>query len=287
MRTDMNSSRTESRIDIHSYFSAGSLVIRTVLLYYYRMKRAAIHEVFASIQGEGLWIGERHIFVRFFGCDLRCRYCDTPAAVKIGPDSMSGNGCRAQKNAGAFDSVPVENPVSVPELTALCGRLSIPGPSRPVLSITGGEPLLHREFLSEWLPAMRSTFRVYLETNGIHSEAMHFLKDHVDVVSMDFKLPSATGLRPFWEEHRRFLSAARGKKLFVKAVVTSDTVKDDILIAAGIIEQFDKAVSLVLQPAAGSLAPEPMMLITYQNLALGILEDVRVIPQAHKMLNLP
>jgi len=251
------------------------------------MKRAALYEIFASLQGEGLWIGERHIFVRFQGCDLRCRYCDTPAAVTDSTDPLNEGVCKAQKNSDAYEYALVPNPVSASELTELCRRLIVPGPSRPVLSITGGEPLLHQEFLAEWLPTVRNTFRIYLETNGIHGEAMQSLRDQVDVVSMDFKLPSATGLRPLWDEHKQFLTAARGKKLFVKAVVTGDTTQDDMLTAARIIGKFDKAIPLVLQPAAGPLAPDPMMLISYQNLALGIIEDVRVIPQAHKILNVP
>lgn len=251
------------------------------------MKRAAIHEIFASIQGEGLWIGERHIFVRFLGCDLRCRYCDTPVAVNAGTDSQNRGACKVQKTSDAYEYMLVPNPVSGSELTEFCTRLIIPGPSQPVLSITGGEPLLHREFLAEWLPTIRNDYRIYLETNGIHSEAMQSLRDHVDVVSMDFKLPTATGLRPFWSEHAQFLSAARGKKLFVKAVVTRDTSQGDILSAAAILGKYDAAIPLVLQPAAGSLAPEPLLLIQYQNLALGIIEDVRVIPQVHTMLNVP
>ena len=38
---------------------------------------APIIEIFSSIQGEGLLIGERQIFVRFAGCNLDCTYCDT------------------------------------------------------------------------------------------------------------------------------------------------------------------------------------------------------------------
>src|SRR5208282_2838076 len=56
------------------------LVFSVIVLYYSWMKDARINEIFASIQGEGLWIGQRHIFVRFQGCDIHCRYCDTPAA---------------------------------------------------------------------------------------------------------------------------------------------------------------------------------------------------------------
>lgn len=109
----------------------------------------------------------------------------------------------------------------------------------------------------------------------------------IDTVSMDFKLPSATGQRPFWDEHQRFLSAARGRTLFVKAVVTSGTVLQDILASARIIAGHDASLAFILQPASGPLAPEPALLIGFQNAALGVIGDVRVIPQAHKILQVP
>ena len=36
-----------------------------------------IKEVFASIQGEGPFVGYKQLFVRFCGCNLSCNYCDT------------------------------------------------------------------------------------------------------------------------------------------------------------------------------------------------------------------
>ncbi len=43
--------------------------------------KAKISEIFSSIQGEGLYLGKRHIFVRFFGCNMRCAYCDTMPSI--------------------------------------------------------------------------------------------------------------------------------------------------------------------------------------------------------------
>ena len=251
------------------------------------MEVARVHEIFSSIQGEGPWIGQRHIFVRFAGCDIRCRYCDTPAAVQREHEGPAPPLCSAQIAAGSNEREQAPNPVSPPALTAFCSRLIVHGPARPVISLTGGEPLLHASFLAEWLPQVRRTFVPYLETSGIHHDAMKNIRDLVDVVSIDFKLPSATGLRPYWDEHKRFLEAARGKMLFVKVVVTGDTWEADVLTSARIIAGFEPSTVLVIQPAGGLLAPDSTMLMNFQDAALGILQDVRVIPQAHKMLNIP
>lgn len=251
------------------------------------MKNAFLNEIFSSIQGEGPWIGERHIFVRFPGCDIQCRYCDTPAAKQWRPDDPGLKYCRVQTSSDSGEFEQALNPITSHALTEFCSRLIIPGPSHSTLSLTGGEPLLHGDFLREWLPQVKRAFKIYLETNGIHADAMQDIRDLVDIVSMDFKLPSATGLQPFWEEHKQFLSTAQGKSLFVKIVVTRDTKKDDLLTSARIIAGFDESIPLIIQPAGGEFAPEPKLLIEFQDAALGIIPDVRVIPQAHKILNVP
>jgi organic radical activating enzyme len=246
------------------------------------MVTAYIDEIFSSLQGEGPRIGERHIFVRFQGCHIRCSFCDTPAAI-----SPTGDVCRAQRSLTSLEHEEVPNPMAPDRLTDLCTRLAVAGRSRPVLSLTGGEPLLQQAFLSAWLPQARPAFMIYLETNGIEFEALQHVINSIDVVSMDIKLPSSTGLRPYWEEHRRFLAASRGKECFVKAVLTNETSRDDIVTAAMIISGFDPSVPFILQPATGKSAPAPAMLLSFQEIALGILGDVRVIPQVHKMLQVP
>ena len=245
-----------------------------------------IDEVFASVQGEGPWVGQRHIFVRFIGCDLRCAYCDTPEAVKSDSWTEVRN-CRAQVSPGSFEREPVPNPVTPACLSVLCARLRIPGLSRPVVSLTGGEPLLNAAFLREWLPTERKTFRIYLETSGVHHAGMRSLAGLVDVVSMDIKLPSTTGQRSQWDEHRKFLTETEGVERFVKAVVSGRTPPDEILIAARLVAEQDRTVPFIIQPASGPLSPAAESLLLFQDIALEILEDVRVIPQVHKMLQLP
>jgi len=272
-----------------SLFRAGTthLVFAHGLLYYCPMTNAPIDEVFASVQGEGPWAGQRHIFVRFIGCDLRCAFCDTPEAVKEVKAGGAKRPCHAQIFAGSLEREPVSNPIAPSALTSLCSRLVLPGPSRAVVSLTGGEPLLHHVFLREWLPSVQELFEIYLETSGIHYETMLDLAGLIDVVSMDIKLPSATGGRPRWGEHRKFLSAAAGTFLFVKSVVTRTTSDDDVIAAARLLAEHDRRLSFVIQPAGGTFAPDLKDLLRFQRHALALLEDVRVIPQVHKVLGMP
>lgn len=272
---------------VHGDRHPGNLEIAGAVLYDDRMTNAVINEVFASVQGEGPWAGQRHIFVRFIGCDLRCVYCDTPESVKGTAGGGAQQPCHAQISHDSFERERVSNPVALSSLTRLCERLVLPGPARTVVSLTGGEPLLHHAFLKEWLPSARALFKIYLETNGVQHEAMRGLAGLVDVVSMDIKLPSATGERPYWEEHRKFLTAAAGPLVFVKAVVTRATTDDDVTAAVRMVEQHDRRLTFVLQPAAGAFAPDPKDLLRYQQHALAWLEDVRVLPQVHKVLGIP
>ena len=50
--------------------------------------KARIMEVFSSLQGEGVRLGERQIFVRFGGCNLQCDYCDEPDTIPIGSGKL-------------------------------------------------------------------------------------------------------------------------------------------------------------------------------------------------------
>jgi organic radical activating enzyme len=119
----------------------------------------------------------------------------------------------------------------------------------------------------------------------------------VDVIAMDMKLPSATGCS-HWPTHKAFLERIcrdGGKIVFVKIVVDERTRLHEIEAAADLVASVDRGICLVLQPdgtvffSPGSRKSERdrllELLMSCQKLALGYLQDVRVIPQCHRILD--
>lgn len=222
--------------------------------------KGKVSEIFESIQGEGIYVGERQIFVRFAGCNLECAYCDTRinAHKEYEPQEVRGE---IRKFKGQFHSV----------------------------SFTGGEPLMQMDFLKELLSLTRKDgFRNYLETNGTLPGEMSAVAALVDIVAMDLKLPSSTGLRGFWPEHRKFLSACSGKEVFLKAVVCDATGEEDILESVRTIREACPGAVLVLQPDSKSKDKQQLSRIIESFRMLCYRSGIAAcaIPQVHKLLGI-
>ena len=87
----------------------------------------------------------------------------------------------------------------------------------------GGEPLLYVPFLKPLLMRLKAErFRTYLETNGILWKALEEVIGWCDCIAMDMKPASVTKESSFDEEHRQFLSVARGKECFIKMVLSKE-----------------------------------------------------------------
>jgi organic radical activating enzyme len=242
------------------------------------MANGYVSEIFTSFQGEGLFAGRRHLFLRMAGCNLRCRYCDTPESLERTAS------CTVHGPDGATRVVP--NPLDAKILSSLLEPF-LASPGLLALAITGGEPLVQSSFLAELLRTARPPLPILLETNGTYPERLAAILPFVDVVSMDLKLSSNSGEPPFWDEHRRFLAASLGKQLYVKVPVDENTRHEEVREAARLVAAADRAVVFFLQPI---FSPQAVMQISaaslerFYDIASAELADVRVLPQTHRVL---
>lgn len=243
---------------------------------------AYLVEVFSAIQGEGPIVGTRQIFVRFLGCHLTCAYCDTPAT------HTKQRQCRVEQTPGRRDFIELANPVPLSQLLQQIQQLeAFPG-LHDSISLTGGEPLQHVRSLQSLIPSLKPDFKLYLETDGILYQNLEAVVADLDQIGMDFKLPSATQLQPYWDEHRRFLAIAARREVFVKLVLTRDTTEAELETCLEIIREVDQHIPLILQPVTpyGVVRhpPSPEQVLNWQSRAKQVLRQVRVIPQTHKMI---
>ncbi len=207
--------------------------------------KASLVEIFSAIQGEGMNIGSRQLFIRFGRCDLRCNFCDS-ANTWTGKST-----CDIEQTAGLRDFVTHHNPVSLADLLGWVKALD-GDRVHDSISLTGGEPLLHAKFLQAFLPLLRQAlpfFPIYLETGGHRPDLVEPLLPVIDSIGMDMKLPSVSG-ESLWDAHAKFLQCCVGKNvdIFVKAIVSSTTTLTDLDRAGEIIKAADPKIPLILQP---------------------------------------
>jgi len=235
-----------------------------------------IVEVFSSIQGEGQYVGHRQIFVRLAGCNLECAFCDTPTSR-----TFAQNG-QIERTAGKRDFKVIFNPISIVELAKYINNMLVfPHHS---ISLTGGEPLCQVAAIKKLAPLIDG--KIYLETNGTLPQELAIVLPDIDIISMDIKLPSATG-RELWQQHHDFLQLANQRTVFVKLVVTQEMSAEEFGQAIALVASVDKEIPLIIQPVTpinNCQGVTPDMVLHYQEQALTVLSNVRVIPQTHKFI---
>ena len=129
-----------------------------------------ISEIFDSIDGEGIRAGKLCTFIRVFGCNLRCSYCDSMYAVEE-----------------KYTDVPPRD-MSINEILAYVNR------KYKRVTLTGGEPLLFPESIRLVSRLCELGYEVNIETNG-SCDIVAFrelVKCNENLFfTIDFKLPSS------------------------------------------------------------------------------------------------
>lgn len=214
-----------------------------------------IREIFTSIQGEGPYVGQKHIFVRFCRCNLNCAYCDT--------DFNS-------KNAKDYN---------INDLF-----LNLAKNDAEIISFTGGEPLCEFDFLKEFLSEYKIKLnkKIYLETNGTLYKNLAQIIDNIDIISMDIKLESATEQPNLFFENEEFLKIAQKKETFAKIVFDENISDDEIEKTTTLAKKYN--ILLILQPKM-PMNKELDLDIIYDKFYKKY-KNIRLIPQVHKFLNL-
>lgn len=220
-------------------------------------KTIKIEEIFTSIQGEGPYIGAKQVFIRLCGCNLNCTYCDTFTGTSNAKD------------------------YSIEEINNIISKET----NIHSVSFTGGEPLLHHEFLKEF--CKQTTLPIYLETNGTLCEELRQIIKYVDIISADIKLKSASGVEQY-DKHNEFIKICKEneKEIFGKVVFDENITENEINKVIEIAKKHN--ILIILQPmmkndrivASGEFIEEIFNKFTQQY------KNVRLIPQTHKFLNL-
>lgn len=177
----------------------------------------------------------------------------------------------------------VKNPLDAAQVVEVIKKFCAEVPTHSV-SFTGGEPLLHWQFVRDVAAAVKSFgVKIFLETNGTLCAELDKILDVVDIISMDIKLEQNR-----LSLHEKFLRTAYGKDLYVKIVVTGGTTLEEFLSAVEMVANVDENIPLILQPVTpvGKIcAASTEKVLLFQAAALCKIKSVRVIPQTHKLIN--
>ena len=175
-------------------------------------------EKFVSINGEGKRAGQLAVFVRFAGCNLKCRYCDTMWANE--PDV-------------SFDIMTDEQILSYILDTKVKN-----------VTLTGGEPLLQIDFLIElFRKAKEMGIHTTLDTSGnpytekepFYSKWLELMK-YTDLILLDIKhIDEQEHIKLTGQTNKNILAMAEklsdmGKPVWIRHVLVPErSDRDDYL----------------------------------------------------------
>ena len=98
-----------------------------------------VSEIFTSFQGEGPYIGTPATFLRLYGCNLNCEWCDTDIST--------------------YEMLSVDDVAEILMTQMEFNNINL-------LVITGGEPTLQMEEIKRLIKELPDDIKIQLDTNG-------------------------------------------------------------------------------------------------------------------------
>ena len=180
-----------------------------------------VNEIFRSIEGEGIRAGVPAVFIRLFGCNLACSYCDSVYACK--GDSYVH--------------------LSISEILDRVRKVS---QGCKQVTVTGGEPLIHPGIEKLLGALLREGYEVNVETNG--SKDIICYPEYEDKLfyTMDYKC-SSSGMNKFMNIERLNTLTSNDVLKFVVGSV------DDLNEALSVIEQLESEPQIFFSPIFGKI----------------------------------
>jgi 7-carboxy-7-deazaguanine synthase len=232
--------------------------------------RIRINEVFTSIEGEGIYVGTKTLFVRLAGCHLKCRWCDTEYALAL--DSGREYSLNEAKEM-------IENSIQ---------------PHTYKANFTGGEPLLQDQaiiFLSNFLRNVKG-LKTYLESSCFDSSRFSNVLPYIDICKIEFKSPDSgvTESKNYSNLLRNEfecleLATRENKTTYIKVVTTNLTsIKwfEELIEVIFTKIKASEISGFVIQPVYGTDEPVLEKLLNFYDITFPSYPEVRIIPQLHK-----
>jgi len=236
--------------------------------------KVRLFEIFTSIEGEGILYGTKTLFVRLAGCPYSCFYCDTLDALPLD----SGKEYSITEACNLIDNNLQDNTFKV--------------------NFTGGEPLIQHEAVSELAKHVKARGTpTYLESACFDSKKFLYVLPSIDFVKIEFKTIDSEFID---EKHYPDLvrntleclqAAVEAKKTtYIKIVVSSKT---ELGSFKELLEQIFKIVSkenisgFIIQPTTSLSEPTLEQLLKFYDNVYPYYDEVRVVPQLHKIISAP
>lgn len=232
--------------------------------------RARVSEIFTSIEGEGIFVGKKTLFIRFSGCYLKCRWCDTKYALPL--------------DSGTDYQIDEIKDLIIKELQPFTYKVNF----------TGGEPLLQTEAVIELADFVKkqTNVKTYMESSCFDSELFSKVLPYIDICKIEFKTDDSKVVED--EEYDNLilneikcleLAVESNKATYIKIVVTNSTNLESFKnLVYNISEKIKPSdiLGLIIQPSFGIDQPTVNKLLDTYDIVQPMFPEVRIIPQLHK-----